>query len=474
MSSGNEKICTLKNKIICRSVKSISSVHEVKNTMFSLKEDFVIVPIDKVANNVAFICKHFFALTIIKELNLGCHLSNQDDNNTYTFINNKTKDQIIKEHKLYLSKHKTNLSNNIQDLRVMHWISKMDKSSISFRFIIASPVCSIKPLSKDIKSIFKLFYEKVERYHTKGKVWSGIKAFWSIQNSYPLSSSINKLNKRRAAKSMSSFDFSALYTKIPHDQLLYVLNGITHFDFKGGTRDYVSVHNSGEAFCSRSKSKTGRSYSLQEVKSGLEFLINNNFFQVGSKIFRQVIGISMESDPALFFANPFLFFYKSRWLKSIENSNYGVARTFGNIFWFTDDLIAINDGNEFENHYNEIYPSELILKKENTSHTETTSLDLHVCINEGQFQTSLYDKRNSYNFKLLRFPYKSSNIPSKMFFATINAEILRICQAISSEAQFIKTSKAFLNRMLRQGADPLGVKKVLVKMVNRHGLQFEK
>ena len=182
----------------------------------------------------------------------------------------------------------------------------------------------------------------------------------------------------------------------------------------------------------------------------------------------------MESDPALFFANPFLFFYESRWLKSIENSNYGVARTFGNIFWFTDDLIAINDGNEFENHYDEIYPSELILKKENTSHTETTSLDLHVCINEGQFQTSLYDKRNSYNFKLLRFPYKSSNIPSKMFFATINAEILRICQAISSEAQFIKTSKAFLNRMLRQGADPLGVKKVLVKMVNRHGLQFEK
>ena len=48
--------------------------------MFSLKEDFVIVPIDKAANNVAFICKHFYALTIKKELNLDCHLSNQDDN----------------------------------------------------------------------------------------------------------------------------------------------------------------------------------------------------------------------------------------------------------------------------------------------------------------------------------------------------------------------------------------------------------
>ena len=50
--------------------------------MFSLKEDFVIVPIDKAANNVAFISKHFYALTIIKELNLDCHASNQDDNNT--------------------------------------------------------------------------------------------------------------------------------------------------------------------------------------------------------------------------------------------------------------------------------------------------------------------------------------------------------------------------------------------------------
>ena len=135
--------------------------------MFSLKEDFVIVPINKTANNVAFICKHFYALTIIKELNLDCHLSNQDDNNTRTFIKNKTKDQIIKEHKLYFSEHKINLPNNMQDLPVMYWIPNMHKNPISFRFIIASPVCSIKPLSKDITSIFKLFYEKVERYHTK-------------------------------------------------------------------------------------------------------------------------------------------------------------------------------------------------------------------------------------------------------------------------------------------------------------------
>ena len=157
----------------------------------------------------------------------------------------------------------------------------------------------------------------------------------------------------------------------------------------------------------------------------------------------------MGSDPAPFFANLFLFFYESRWLKSIKNTNYGVARKFDNIFRFIDDLIAINDGNEFENHYNEIYPPELILKKEVTSHTETTFLDLHLYLSEGQIQTSLYDKRNSYNFNIVRFPFKSSTIPSTMFFATICAAILQICRVTSSVVQFIKTSKVFLHRMLR-------------------------
>ena len=64
MSSVNEKIRTLKNKITCISVNPTFSEHEAKSSMFSLKEDFVIVRIDNAANNVAFICKHFYGLTI--------------------------------------------------------------------------------------------------------------------------------------------------------------------------------------------------------------------------------------------------------------------------------------------------------------------------------------------------------------------------------------------------------------------------
>ena len=61
-----------------------------------------------------------------------------------------------------------------------------------------------------------------------------------------------------------------------------------------------------------------------------------------------------------------------------------------------------------------------------------------------------------------------------MFFATSSAEILQICRATFSVVQFIKTFTIFLHQMLWQGVDPLGAKKVLVKMINRHVLQFEK
>ena len=63
--------------------------------------------------------------------------------------------------------------------------------------------------------------------------------FWVIQNnSLPLER-IRKINKRKNAKQISTFDFSTLYTKIPHDKLLDILYKVVDFVFKGGTRDYI-------------------------------------------------------------------------------------------------------------------------------------------------------------------------------------------------------------------------------------------
>ena len=72
--------------------------------------------------------------------------------------------------------------------------------------------------------------------HTK-IFFSGTKIFWVIQNSPIPLECINKINKKKNAKQISPFDFSTLYTKIPHDKLLDILLKVVDFVFKGDTRD---------------------------------------------------------------------------------------------------------------------------------------------------------------------------------------------------------------------------------------------
>ena len=71
------------------------------------------------------------------------------------------------------------------------------------------------------------------------------KILWVIQNnSLPLEC-INKINKRKNAKQISTLDFSTLYTKIPRDKLFDILYKVVDFVFKGGTRDNIVINKQG-------------------------------------------------------------------------------------------------------------------------------------------------------------------------------------------------------------------------------------
>ena len=65
-------------------------------------------------------------------------------------------------------------------------------------------------------------------------------------------------------------------------------------------------------------------------------------------------------------------------------------------------------------------------------------------------------------------------MPSKMFYATIGAEILRICKATSKFSYFLFSAKKLLIRMKKQGAVAVRIKRVLFKMMRRHWSYFEK
>ena len=90
----------------------------------------------------------------------------------------------------------------------------MLKNLIKARFIIASPKSSIKPLARTIMSVFRLFFRQMETYNDKCRFLTGVNTFWVVQNNKAVIDAIDEWT------SVSTFDFSTLYTKLPHNKLL--------------------------------------------------------------------------------------------------------------------------------------------------------------------------------------------------------------------------------------------------------------
>ena len=64
----------------------------------------------------------------------------------------------------------------------IYWLPKMHKNPCKFRFIIAAPKCSIKPLNKVITAMFKLFFHQIQNYNQKSHFYSGVISFWVVEN----------------------------------------------------------------------------------------------------------------------------------------------------------------------------------------------------------------------------------------------------------------------------------------------------
>ena len=106
--------------------------------------------------------------------------------------------------------------------------------------------------------------------------------------------------------------------------------------------------------------------------------------------------------------------------------------------------------------------------KENEKDNVATFLDLNIKIKKGRFSTKLYDKRNVFNFSIMRLRNKHSSIHSKMFYSTIFTEISRIFRAAFSYNDFYSSNHTLISCIKKQGAEINIVIKALSKIIFRY------
>ena len=53
-----------------------------------------------------------------------------------------------------------------------------------------------------------------------------------------------------------------------------------------------------------------------------------------------------------------------------------------------------------------------------------------------KFNTCLFDKKDAFPLSIVRMPYLCSNMPSKIFYASVGSEILRLARTNSNKNNF--------------------------------------
>ena len=77
-----------------------------------------------------------------------------------------------------------------------------------------------------------------------------------LLNSDPITDSLNKINKKKCAKSIATYDFSTLYTELSHTKLVDKLSSVTDFALKESNKSYIRISTNGKAYSARNREES--------------------------------------------------------------------------------------------------------------------------------------------------------------------------------------------------------------------------
>ena len=160
------------------------------------------------------------------------------------------------------------------------------------------------------------------------------------------------------ASSLSTYDFSTLYTILLHNHIKDKLVDLIERTFQREGFLYIACNDKNAFFISDAV-RNYNLWSCQKVCEALSFVLDSIYIRCGSKLCRQTVGIPIGTSCAPLIADLYLFCYERDFMLSLsDDSQSDVIEAFNFTSRYLDDLLNI-DNNFFESMVNRIYPSEL-------------------------------------------------------------------------------------------------------------------
>ena len=166
----------------------------------------------------------------------------------------------------------------------------------------------------------------------------------------------------------------------------------------------------------------------------LEFLVVNIFVVSAGKVFQQTVGIQMGTNCAPLLADTFLYSYEADFIHSLLSTGKKTVSTSVQSHLQAHRWCIVHKQTRIRKLSGpEIIPAELEIKDTTESTTSDSYIDLLLSIGMGsQLHTSIYDKRDDFNFHIINFPFLSSNIPSSRAYGFFISQLIRYARACSS------------------------------------------
>ena len=165
---------------------------------------------------------------------------------------------------------------------------------------------------------------------------------WSIKNSNEV---LNKFkSKGFKASALSTYDFSTLYTMLPHHLMKDKLIDLIEHTFSREKTLYLACKHQERAFFTSEMYKNYNLWSCQKVCKALVYLLDNIFFNLELNFYRQIIGIPMGTNCVPLVVELFLFYYERDFMKSLSPENQSdIIEAFNSTSRYLDDLLNIDN-----------------------------------------------------------------------------------------------------------------------------------
>ncbi|KAK3108652.1 hypothetical protein FSP39_012601 [Pinctada imbricata] len=137
--------------------------------------------------------------------------------------------------------------------------------------------------------------------------------------------------------------------------------------------------------------------------------------------------------------------------------------------WYKDDVFSINN-TKFADYLSSIYHSELEVKETTETNNLASYLDIMLSYDtDGHMNTSVYDKRDDFNFSITNFPFMSSNILSSPAYGVFISQLIRYARASTKYTDFVLRARRLSDKILSQGYVCNRLKSSLKKFYGQYG-----